>query len=151
MANRKPHGERIYGTYEPYPVTRGSGPEGYRDDTHFSTESHDAEHPDKGHEHGFMDLLGGAGPSDWSLPRPLQSEADGRLKPLPTLQSLFADRLDLMRAALNELRTAEDERRKLTETALEDIDSRIAECDAHLATFRSSRVLNDLERRELAS
>ena len=148
MERRKRPGERLYDTYEPYPVTRearGESYEGRRDGTPSAADSN---RPDRPNEDPLLDLIGEAGPSDWSLPEPLRVEQAGGLRPLATLRSLFSDRLELLQASLRELEAAERERRQLTNSALEDIDSTIADCDSHLAVFRSHRGINDLERRK---
>jgi len=59
---------------------------------------------------------------------------------------LFADRLDLLRAALRELRDGKRQRERLAAGALEDIDSHIAQCDRELSLLKGA--LNDFERRE---
>ena len=107
MAARRRHGDKVYGTYEPYPVSRGSEARDYHSDTEHTEEEPALQHAAEPGEDQLPDLLGDAGPTDWSLPRPLESEPRDGLRPLSILQSLFADRVGLLRAALEELQGAE--------------------------------------------
>ena len=148
MRPHKDSTERRYETYEPYPATRHGESDEYGAPD--GGPGHGRERVDTGQdaEQGLIDLLSDAGPSGWSLPEPLRLDHESRPRPLATLESLFADRIDLLQASLRELKTAEDDRIHLTGSALEDIDSGIADCDARLGVFRRDQALNDFERRK---
>ena len=148
MKGRKPHEPEVYGTYEPYPVSRRGESHNYPQDTGPPGEMGGRRMGDSGDADAESSyLVGDSGPTDWSMPTPPRS-GTGRPGALAILGSLFADRLGILQAALRELETAEEERRSLGGSALEDIDSRIRECENALRVFRRERALNDLERRK---
>lgn len=147
MAEDKTDSDDIYECYEAYPSTRRSR---VRDYDRENAEDLIADLPSReagSHMKSLDDLLGDHGSTDLSLPSPPQANGDRAFRALPIIGSLFADRLDMLRAALDELTQADRERRDLTTEALEDIDYRIAECERILSIYRSSRALNDFRRR----
>jgi len=148
MRSRKSPKEKIYPTYQPYPVSWASQHEIYnipaadRPATS-SSQITLTEPPDD-----FPDLIGDPAPPDCVLPKPLTSNEGPGLRPLHLLQSLFADRLDFLQTALRELQDAGQEREQLTAKALEDIDSHIRHCDRAIALLRDNKLLNDFDRRK---
>ncbi len=147
MANDKTNSDEIYECYEPYPSTR---PSRVRDYDHENAEDLIADlpaHDSRDHTRSLSDLLGDHGPTDLSLPSPPQANGDRAFRALPIIGSLFADRIDMLRATLDELTQADRDRHAMTTEALEDIDYRMAECERILSIYRSSRALNDFRRR----
>jgi hypothetical protein len=65
------------------------------------------------------------------------------------LNSLFADRLDFLQRALEELQGAQREREKLAQDALEELDSDILECERSLAALLDPDRKEQLRRRLL--
>ena len=148
MPSRKSSKEKVYPTYQPYPVSWGSEHEAYEAPTPEQPRSSSSRPTHTDPFDDFPDLIGDPTPAD-SLPsRPMISNEQAGLRPLRLLQSLFADRLDFLYAALRELEDAEHKREGLTGAALEDIDSHMKECDIALTILRGNKALNDLDRRK---
>jgi len=137
-------GRKTYGTDSPYPVSlRDSGAD--YEDGHGPPEAN----PAKPFE---LDDLFDSFPRDpddrptrWSADT-VRGDGHDRPKPLSVLASLFSDRMDFLRAALDELKRAEQDRHAMTREALEDIDSMIEYCERTLRLYRQ-QPLNDFERR----
>ena len=117
--------EKVYPTYRPYPVTgpdRGpdylSGPEALEDGIRNS----DADGP---RSDGFFEALEDPLPEVPFSPSSGGSPPAGEFRPLAQLGSLFADRLDFLHRALEELEGAREERQTLTQTALDDLAEQI--------------------------
>jgi hypothetical protein len=147
MAQDRTGSDDIYECYEPYPSTRRSR---VRDYDRENAEDLIADLPSRDsptHMRTLDELLGDHGPTDLCLPTPPQPNGDRAFRALPIIGSLFADRLDMLRATLDELTEADRERRDLTTEALEDIDYQIGECERILSIYRSNRALNDFRRR----
>jgi len=148
MPNRKSSKEKVYPTYQPYPVSWGSEHETYKPPSADQPRSSSSQPTHTDPFDDFPDLIGDPTPAD-SLPsKPISSNEEPSLRPLRLLQSLFADRLDLLQAALRELQDAGQEREQLTAKALEDIDSHIDDCDRAIALLRDNKLLNDFDHRK---
>ena len=147
MTDRDPSRKKPYRTYDRYPISADDRRQGY--DGSRSNQNPDPREPrgDDQPETRF-DLAGDAGAVDFASREPRDTDRKDHFKPLSLLRTLFADRLDLLRTSLDELERAESERSRLTNSALDDIDSRIAECESALAVLRGERILNDIERRK---
>jgi hypothetical protein len=145
MHGRRPSQRKVYPTYNPYPVSRDSNEREY---------SHNADEPetprptdrDRDIISEFFDLAGDPTPPAWSDPRPVASNDVDGFKPLRILQSLFADRVNFLHRALEELETAKGDRTNLACHSLEDLDREIAQCERYLALLQG--VLNDPPRRQ---
>ena len=147
MPSRKSSKEKVYPTYQPYPVSWGSEHEAYEAPTPEQPRSSSSRPTHTDPFDDFPDLIGDPTPAD-SLPsKPISSNDEHGLRPLHLLQSLFADRLDFLQAALRELQDAGQERERLTAAALEDIDSHIKDCDIALTILKGNTALNDVDRR----
>jgi len=148
MARPPARPERLYPTYEPYPISWDTDLPGYR--TAVSPQPRDT----PGHESeaspfdDLPDFVRDAPPSDWQESEPLLRDGDPAFRPLRLLRSLFADRLDLLNSALAELEGARERREQLTEAALRDIDYRIQECDRAIATLKREKALNNFDKRK---
>ena len=148
MPSRKSPKEKVYPTYQPYPVSWGSEDESYRTRSPKQSDSPTLQRSETDPFDDFPDLIGDPAPADWLPSRPTTSNEQAGLRPLRLLQSLFADRLDFLQAALHELQDAGQEREQLTAKALEDIDSHIRDCDQAIALLRDNKLLNDFDRRK---
>jgi len=138
--------EKVYPTYQPYPVSRDAERELYRSSGAEDAEAVHPPSPEPDSADDFTDLIGDPMPADLYPAKPIASNDKPGLRPLRLLQSLFADRVDLLQAALRELQDAKHDRQRLTEAALEDIDLHIGQCDRELSTLKG--VLNDFDRRK---
>lgn len=148
MPTRKPPKEKVYPTYQPYPVSWGSQDEAYNTPSAEEPRSASSQPTRTEPFDDLPDLIGDPAPLDWLPPKPITSNEGPGLRPLRLLQSLFADRLDFLQAALRELQEAGQERERLTLAALEDIDSHINDCDRAIALLRDNKLLNDFDRRK---
>jgi len=148
MPSRKSPKEKVYPTYQPYPVSWGSDHETYKPPSTEQPRTSSPQHTNTDPFDDFPDLIGDPAPPDWLRPQPITSKEEPSLRPLRLLQSLFADRLDFLQAALRELQDAGQEREQLTAAALEDIDSHIKDCDIALTIPKGNTALNDLDRRK---
>jgi hypothetical protein len=83
--------------------------------------------------HDFTELADDANPNDWLPSSPTTSNDESAFRPLHLLNSLFADRLNFLQRAMDELDAAKQEREQMTRRALEELDSDIGECDRLLA------------------
>lgn len=147
MASHSSRREKVYPTYQPYPITWDSHFESYATE---ADTTRPAAHPDAEEDptpSHFPDLTEGPSPFDWPDRNPTASIDQPGFRLLKLLRSLFSDRLDLLNETVRELRTARDQREGMTSHALEDIDSHIEECDRSLAILRGNKVLNDFEKR----
>lgn len=136
MSSRKPPKEKVYPTYQPYPVSWDSEHETYKPPSADQPRSSLPQPTNTDPFDDFPDLIGDPTPADWLPSKPITSNEQPGLRPLRLLQSLFADRLDFLHAALRELEDAGRKRECLTAAALEDIDSHIRDCDSALAFSR---------------
>ncbi len=84
----------------------------------------------------FSDLAGHPSPPDWLQSRLISSNAERGFQPLHLLQSLFADRLNFLQRALDQLESAEQARTRLTRCALEELDLEIHKCERYLALLQ---------------
>jgi hypothetical protein len=126
---------KIYPKYQPYPLSFDS------DGATYSRQSPDDHEPlpDRPEnvnpfEH-FHDSRGEPLPPDWFATKPLPSNDERNLRPLHLLNSLFADRLDFLQRALDELESAKNEREKMLQNAFDELDSEIRQCELGLSTL----------------
>jgi hypothetical protein len=135
MHGRKTVIGKIYPKYQPYPLTFDS------EEATYSTQTPDDSEPQRGKPENFTSLedfhgLGGEPlPSDWFATKPLPSNDENRLRPLHLLNSLFADRLDFLQRALDELESAKSDREKILQNALDELDSEIRRCELSISTL----------------
>ena len=148
MPPRKPSRKNVYPTYQPYPVSWDSEHETYQAPTAEQARSSSSQPTHTDPLDDFPDLIGDPTPADWLPSKPITSNEQPGLRPLRLLQSLFADRLDFLYAALRELEDAGHKRERLTAAALEDIDSHIRDCDSALALLKDNKLLNNFDRRK---
>lgn len=144
MRGRKNTVGKIYPKYQPYPLSWD-----FESETYTSKNAADSEHgrPNGNHpvRENSHDLITDSSPPDWLPPKPIPSNDTNGLRPLRLLHSLFADRLDFLQRALDELESAKKERQQLIRYALDELDPEIHECEQSLA--RIVDVLNGRERR----
>jgi len=145
MDGRKKSAEKVYHTYKPYPVSIDSKESDYSAGTTDNSGPHLLHEARKDVFEDFSDLVGDPTPPSLSETKPIPSNAEGGLRPLRLLHSLFSERLNFLQQALDELEAAKKERQKLTRYALEELDPEIRECENSLSMLNA--VLNDPERR----
>jgi hypothetical protein len=129
---------KFYPTYRPYPVTWDSSLDEYSQESNQTQEMKANEQAKRDALHDFTELAGDANPTDWLPSRPTASNDESAFRPLHLLQSLFADRLNFLQRAMDELDAAKQEREQMTRRALEELDSDIGECERALATLNVS-------------
>jgi hypothetical protein len=131
MHERKSWNEKIYPTYEPYPVSRDFEQQLYSK----SPVSEDLPRSERQERMPKeFPLVSDPTPfDDWLPSRPIAPDRQHSLRPLHLLNSLFSDRLNFLQRALQELYDAEYERERLTQNALDDLDSEIRECEHSLS------------------
>jgi hypothetical protein len=135
--------EKIYDTYEPYPVSRDSKERPYSE----RTESVSGINQTKGIQipDEFPELIGDPMPSDWYYPETNRTTSSPDRGSFRLMQSLFSDRISFLQRALDELEDAKSERQQLTHNAMEDIDSEIQKCRQSLQVLEG--MLNEPNRR----
>lgn len=126
---------KVYPTYQPYPVTWNSELDDYSGGSDDTPEkgSRDWAAPDVFQD--LPDLTGDHSLPDWFGSRPTGSNDESAFRPLHLLQSLFADRLNFLQRALDELDTAKQEREQMTRNAMEELDSEIQKCEIALGAL----------------
>jgi hypothetical protein len=144
MLGRKNTVGKIYPKYQPYPLSWDFEGEAYSSESGADSEPGrpNGNHPVRENSH---DLITDSSRLDWLPLKPIPSNDERPLRPLSLLHSLFADRLDLLQRALEELESAKKERQQLVRYALDELDPEIQECEQSLA--RVVDVLNGRERR----
>jgi len=147
MHGRKNSGEKFYPTYKPYPVSWDVQRGLYSEEPPNEPQTPPFRPTKKDPFEDFPDLAGDASSPDLSPPKPVISNEEQAFRPLRILQSLFADRLDFLQRALDELETSKDERQVLTRYALEDLDSEIRECDRSLGVLLCETALDNPDER----
>lgn len=126
---------KIYPKYQPYPLSFDSEEETYFAKNLDDPEAHPSKRENVAPPEDFHDLRGEPLPSDWFATKPLPSNNESHFRPLHLLNSLFADRLDLLQRALHELESAKDEREKMLRNALDELDSEIRQCELSMSTL----------------
>ena len=136
--------DRVYRKYRPYPVSFGSESESYSDGVTSAGNS----------PQGRELNPAGSGHTDDPLREPFFDDfprGDDFIRtpdssgPLRLLNSLFSDRLSLLRNAMDELDSATKEREQLTAKALAELYEEIDKCELKLYTLEQG--LNDFEKR----
>jgi hypothetical protein len=143
MHGRRPPREKIYPTYPPYPVSWDKRAESYSSDGAEHSEEKPSHVGEKLPSQDFPDLISDPFSPEWLGAGPATSNDEKTFRPLHLLRSLFADRLDFLNRALDELQDAKQERESLTKNALENLDSDIRECERSLDVLVRERVLDD--------
>lgn len=135
---------KIYPKYQPYPLSWDFKGESYTSENAADSRPRTSKANTTALE-DFHDLVGDPAPPDWFTSKPLPSNDERGLRPLRLLQSLFADRLNFLQRALDELESAKKERQRLIKYALDELDPEIQKCELSLSTLVD--VLNGRERR----
>jgi hypothetical protein len=143
MHGSKPSREKVYPTYRPYPVSSGSEGEVYSPSPWSESGKTPSQSGKEAPLQDFPDLISDPFSPEWLGARPVTSNDEKTFRPLHLLGSLFADRLDFLNRALDELQDAKQERESLTKNALENLDSDIRECERSLDLIVRERVLDD--------
>jgi hypothetical protein len=113
-ARREDGPEKVYPTYRPYPVTWGSERLDYPAETGERTGRQGTGQAEADPFDGVPDLIGDPPAFEWHPCEPPRSNGGTTFRPLGLLQSLFADRLNFLERALDELEAAGQERQRPT-------------------------------------
>lgn len=135
MRGRKSVVGKIYPKYQPYPLSIDSEKETYLTETSDDSEPRPSKPENVDTLEDYHNLGGEPLPSDWFATKPLTSNDEKGLRPLHLLNSLFADRLDFLQRALDELESAKNEREKMLQNALDELDSEIRHCELSMSTL----------------
>ena len=135
MHGRKTVVGKIYPKYQPYPLSFDQQEATYSTHTSDDSEPRPSKPENANSLEHFHDIGGEPLPSDWFATKPLPSNDEKGLRPLHLLNSLFADRLDFLQRALDELESAKSDREKMVRNALDELDSEIRQCELSLSTL----------------
>ncbi|MBN2331037.1 MAG: hypothetical protein JXC85_04415 [Candidatus Aenigmarchaeota archaeon] len=144
MRGRKNVVGEIYPKYVPYPTTWD-----LKEGTYSSENPADSRSSTPNGKNAsmqdFHELISDPDFPGRSSPESLPSNDESHLRPLRLLQSLFADRLDFLQRALDELEGAKRDREQLAQYALKELDPEIRECEVSLSALKAA--MNNTERR----
>jgi len=141
--------ERIYPTYDRYPVSRDDEGENYAPDGPSEGPPGNTRRvPDA---EPFSFITDPTTHGDRLSRDRFPSDDDSSFRPLRLLHSLFSARLSFLQRALEELEADRTERQHLTREALEELDSDVRECEHALSSpgLLHPERKRDLERRLL--
>jgi len=138
---------KIYPKYQPYPLTFDSRDSPYDSDPPAHSRTEPANHGISESSEDLPDLTDDRPAPDWFDPESVPSNDEARLRPLRHLQSLFSDRIDFLRRALDDLESAKRERQRIVESALDELDSEIGRCEKSVATLKAG--FNNTEQQRL--
>ena len=145
MHGKKRTGQKIYDTYSPYPVSFDFKENGYCSENPENVRPHSTEGSISDFLQDFDDSVFDHEPHNPSQQKPTPSNDERGMRPLRLLNSLFADRLNFLQNALDELEEAKNEREQLIRYALDELDPEIRECEVSLSALKAA--LNHTERR----
>jgi len=138
MRGKKWWRKKIYSTYRPYPVSRDLNDESYSSEDEANSGNQTSGQKKTSVLQNFDDLIGDTGHFDRFPSEPMHSNAENSFRPYHLVQSLFADRLNFLQRALDELESAKKERQQLVKDALDELDSEISQCDRSIATLKAA-------------
>ena len=133
MHGKRWPGRKIYPTYNPYPISWDSEANLYTTGEESVSESPAKNKSGRPDTEEFSLITDPTPFGDWTPSESIASNDEQGFRPLKVLNSLFADRLNLLQRALDELQESQRDREHLTRNAMEELDLDIRKCDHSLS------------------